>query len=109
MTQSTHTPTSEPEILTANTYFWHSGGSASHRRSNEERRKQEVAQFFRQIGLVDVSIQGDEVTARTHGNCKEQLEVCFSYSESCRNVYKHLSVTRDGRNSNITALRKLYN
>lgn len=37
-----------------------------------------------------------------------ELTAEFSYSESCHNVYKHLSITRNGKASNITQLRKLY-
>ena len=36
-----------PDILKANVYFWRPGGSASWRRSNEERRNSELAGFMR--------------------------------------------------------------
>lgn len=37
---------------------------------------------------------------------KTIIEVSFSYKESCRNIYKHFSVTRNGKSSNITGLKK---
>jgi len=80
-----------PEILTANTYFWSPGGSASSRRSNEKRRNGEVAHFI-------AANQGDLNAAG--------IEIDFSYSESCRNVYKTCKITRNGKRSNITAVRK---
>lgn len=36
-----------PEILTANTYFWQPGANAPWRRSNEEKRNSELADFMR--------------------------------------------------------------
>lgn len=39
---------------------------------------------------------------------RENLEVTFTYKESCNNVYKFLHVYRNGKRSNITQLRKLY-
>ena len=35
-----------PNILTANTYFWNSCSNAASRRSNEQRKMNEVEQFF---------------------------------------------------------------
>lgn len=89
-----------PSILTANTYFWTPSTNASDRRKNEEKKLNEVASFFETLGF-EVS-NTDRVIAK-----KDELEVVFSYSESCKNVYKHLSVTRNGKNSNITAIKKL--
>ena len=37
---------------------------------------------------------------------KKIIEIDFSYSESCRNVYKTCKITRNGKRSNITAVRK---
>lgn len=93
---------SEPTILTANTYFWTSGASASNRRRNEERNLATVADFFRALGM-QVSVSSDSVVGH-----KDGIRAVFSYSESCKNVYKSLSITRDGKSSNITSLRKLY-
>lgn len=93
---------SEPSILTANTYFWSAGDSASDRRRNESRNLTNVANFFKSIGM-NVKESGDKVVGE-----KDCVVAVFSYSESCKNVYKHLSVTRDGKCSNITSLRKLY-
>lgn len=36
-----------PEILKANTYFWHPGSTSSWRRSNEEKRNGELSEFMR--------------------------------------------------------------
>ena len=41
----------EPEILTANTYFWNPSGNASGRRRNEDKRIFEVKDFFESIGM----------------------------------------------------------
>jgi hypothetical protein len=91
----------EPAILTANTYFWTPGQNASTRRRNEERNQQVVADYLSALGFV-VTRSGDSVAATGYG-----LSIDFSYSESCSNVYKRLSVMRDGRGSNITAIRKI--
>jgi hypothetical protein len=87
--------------MTANTYFWSSSGSASSRRSNEQKRLDEVKAFLVNNGFVTAE-EGNSVTGERDG-----LTVAFSYSESCRNVYKHLTITRNGKRSNITALKKL--
>ncbi|NLT51945.1 MAG: hypothetical protein GXX85_13630 [Ignavibacteria bacterium] len=92
-----------PSILTANTYFWNSANSASSRRYCEEKRQNEVASFFSEIGF-NVKRNGDNVIAT-----KEEVEVVFHYSESCKNVYKTLSITKNGKKSNITAIKKLLN
>lgn len=89
-----------PEILTANCYFWNSGGSADQRRRNESNRINQVVNFFKQKGF-EVTQSGHCVNAKGFG-----LDVCFSYSESCKNVYKTLSVYRNGKKSNVTAIRK---
>lgn len=93
---------SEPSILTANTYFWKPGQNASSRRRNEERNQNKVADFFRSIGM-EVTQKGDDIFGQ-----KGYITAVFSYSESCKNVYKSLSVKRNGKNSNILSLRKLY-
>lgn len=93
---------SEPAILTTNTYFWSPSKHSGDRRNSEEKYRAIVADFFRQIGM-QVSEQGGKVIG-----VRGELIAEFSYSESCSNVYKHLSVTRNGKASNITQLRKLY-
>lgn len=80
-----------PEILTVNTYFWSPGRTASQRRSNEERRNSEVARFIEQ----------NKAALEAAG-----IVIDFEYSESCRNVYKRCVITRNGKRSNITAVRK---
>ena len=83
--------TSIPEILTAKTFFWTPGRHASERRSNEARRNGEVADF----------IAANQAALDTAG-----VVIDFSYSESCSNVYKTCRITRNGKLSNITAVRK---
>ena len=91
----------EPPILGANTYFWSPATAASSRRRNEDRQQAAVASYLAQLGF-QVERHGDAVIA-----LKAEVEVIFSYQESCTNVYKSLSVTRNGKNSNITTLRKI--
>ena len=90
-----------PNILTANTYFWASSSTANGRRKNEERNISTVVSFFPELGF-DVSHDNDTVKA-TNGT----INVRFHYSESCKNVYKSLEVTKNGKRSNITAIKKL--
>ena len=90
-----------PTIFTANTYFWGSNSGANSRRNAENRRQDEAANFFTAIGM-EVSRSGDTVTAEGHN-----LFIEFSYSESCKNVYKTLRIYRNGKKSNISSLRKL--
>ena len=90
--ETNETPAVEiPSIMTANTYFWTPSGSASGRRSNEKRRNGEVAEFLAE--------NADALKAAN-------VEVNFSYSESCHNVYKSCKITRNGKRSNVTAIRK---
>ena len=102
MESTINTAISEPAILSAGTYFWSAAGNASSRRRNEERHVASVAAYFAAIGL-DVAEEGcDHVTGRAH-----DLSATFSYSESCKNVYKSLRVVVAGKPSNITQLRRL--
>ena len=80
-----------PDILTANTYYWRPGSSASQRRSNEQRRAAEVQRFL-----------------ETHAAALERggITVEFTYDESCKNVYKHLAVYQHGVRKDIRALKK---
>lgn len=102
MTTQTTNQITEPEILTANTYFWSPQSNASGRRWNENRRQNEVDDFLTSLEF-EVTREGDSVVGK-----KGDLEVHFHYRESCRNVYKSFSVHRGEKKSNITALRKLY-
>ncbi len=90
-TTSTTTTSNIPSIMTANTYFWQPAGTASGRRSNEARRNAEVANF----------VESNKAALDAAG-----VVIDFSYSESCHNVYKTCSITRNGKRSNITAVRK---
>jgi len=92
-------------ILEANTYYWSPATHADGRRSRERRRVAEAERTLESLGF-GVSSDSNSVTgvAEFEG---EEIEVVFSYSESCRNVYKSLQVYRDGRRSNITLLRKM--
>lgn len=80
-----------PAILTANTYYWRPGSSASHRRSNEKRHADAVQRFL-----------------DTHAEALNAagISVEFSYSESCNNVYRHLAVYQNGVKKDIRALKK---
>ena len=77
-----------PSILTANVYFWSPGGSASQRRRNEERRRAEIENFLAAARVGEL----------------ENVVVEWNYSESCKNVYRHFRVYRNGKKSNIKGL-----
>lgn len=96
------TTAQEPSILTANTYFYKPASSANGRRRNEARHTADVAAWLLGLGL-SVTQNANGTLSATNGT----IEVHFSYSESCSIVRKSLSVTRNGKNSNITSLRKL--
>lgn len=98
-----------PEILTANTYYWRGSGCARSRRSNEDRRHEQVRDFFSQFDFLQVSSSGDYTyitDIQTGGN---MLDVTFEYSESCKNVYKRLAVNVNGKKSNVIGLVKIIN
>jgi hypothetical protein len=80
-----------PAILTAKTYFWSPATCANMRRRNEARRRDEVESF---IAANHEKLEAAGVT------------IDFSYSESCHNVYKTCEIRRNGKRSNITAVRK---
>lgn len=90
-----------PEILTANTYWWIPANNASNRRRNEERHLANVEAFFQKLGF-ETSIVGNYVNAELG-----QVQISFYYAESCKNVYKSLTIINNGRKSNITTLKKL--
>jgi hypothetical protein len=46
-------PDNAPDILTANTYFWHSCSSAPGRRSNENKRMNQVRAYFITEGFTE--------------------------------------------------------
>lgn len=103
MTTQVQTPAiAEPQILTANTYFWSPSSSANGRRSNEERKTNDVAAYLKSLGFQITKHDSNNVLAENG-----EIEVHFHYSESCKNVYKSLCVFKGGKKSNITALRKL--
>lgn len=94
----------EPSILTANCFNWLTSNIASSRRYSEEKRIKEVANYLRKIGFtVEEGVR--ELKATTG-----EINVTFSYEESCKNVYKSLSVyvekKGEWKKSNITAIRK---
>lgn len=90
-----------PSIISANTYFWASASNASSRRRNEEKRQKEVFDFFLSLGM-NTTQNGDTVVGE-----KDGIIAVFSYSESCKNVYKTFTVTKNGKRSNISALKKI--
>lgn len=94
---------SEPRILTAPVYFWRPASNASGCRSNEQRHIADVAAWFRSLGLT---VRTDSSGAWAQ-SADGTLLAEFQYNESCNHIYRHLSVWRNGKKSNITALRKL--
>ena len=90
----------EPSILSRNIYNWKPSSNASTRRAAEIRTLDQVSSYFKEIGL-EVKTDGDSVSGEAVG-----LSVVFTYRQSCKNVYKSLSVYSNGKKSNITALRK---
>lgn len=90
---------SEPDILTANCFYWNPGSTAALRTSAENRRQTQAGEWLKKAGLK-VSYSGDTVTAEGDG-----IVVEFSYYESCKNVYKSFTVYRGGKKSNIKGLR----
>lgn len=71
-----------------NAYFWSSAGNASQRRRNEEKFAESNPDFNIETknGLVEVS---------------------FSYSESCKNIYYSLDIRLDGEKKDIRLLKKI--
>ena len=92
----------EPGVLTANCYFRKPAANAGQRRKNEQKQIEVVCDFFKSLGF-DIKTDGFSVCDAKIGN----IEVHFSYSESCKNVYKTFSVYKDGKKSNILTIRKL--
>lgn len=80
-----------PAILTANTYYWKPSSSASGRRSNEKRHADQVQRF---LDTHAETLQAAGITVE------------FSYSESCHNVYKSLTIYKNGVKKDIRALKK---
>jgi len=97
------TKTVEPAILTAKTYFWYPGGTASQRRRNEKHRLHEVECFLGELGFDVFMGESGHIIGEKH-----DITVDFSYSESSKHVYKRLSIYKNGKLSNITTLRKMY-
>lgn len=94
----------EPDILTANTYYWSPDSNAHGRRRSEERKLASVANYLESIGFTIQTHDTSKVIAQ-----KGDVEVDFRYSESTKNVYKTLSVHKNGKKSNISAIRKIAN
>jgi uncharacterized FlaG/YvyC family protein len=88
---TTTSETTLPEILTANTFYWRPGSSASSRHSNEQRHTEAVQRFL---------------DAHTEAIAAAGLSIEFSYSESCNNVYKRLEIYQNGTKKDIRALKK---
>lgn len=80
-----------PDIMTANCYFWKPSGSASGRRANEKRHCADVQKFIDEYkDVLDAA----------------GIEIEFSYSESAKKVYKRCTITKHGRRSNITVVKR---
>ena len=63
-----------PAVVTANTYFWSSQGSASGRRSNESRHQNTIADFCLSVNALVPTVQAEG-----------------TYRETCSNVYKSMT------------------
>lgn len=81
-----------PKILCANTYFWTPARTSAQRRTNELRAAREVQAFIDKVRSI----------LEQHN-----MTIEFSYYESANHVYKRVVVRRNGRKSNITALRNV--
>lgn len=90
-----------PTILTANTHLWQPATAATNRRISEERNLGIVEHFLRSIGFTT-----QRFTNTVHGS-RDGIKVKFFYMESPTRVFKALSVSKDGKKSNITTLKKL--
>lgn len=98
----------EPAILTAKTFFFRPSSNASGRRRNESRQHSIVIGFLEGLGFSILRADDEISVGVLNHESLGRIEVEFYYSESCKNVYRRLSVTRNGKVSNITLLRKLY-
>ena len=92
----------EPSIFTANAYHWNSGGNAETRRKNEEKQTDAVCDYLVALGFEIQTHTSTIVVAK-----REEVEVFFNYRESAKNVFKSLAVTKAGKRSNVTLLRKI--
>ena len=75
-----------PEIVTANTWKWIPCHTSAGRRSMEKRRKREFQWFLSQLPKMD------------------NIVIDWEYRETKLSVYKHFSVFRNGKKSNIKGL-----
>ena len=98
---------SEPTILTEKTFFYHPAFNASGRRRSENKQHSIVKRYFEDLGFKVTRSDGEYTGAGIQHVKFGKVEVLFYYTETCKNVYKTLSVTRDGKASNITLLRKI--
>lgn len=94
-------PSNAPAILSANTYFWTPAGSADSRRRSEDAKLSSVERYLESHKFATKRTP-EHVYATGHG-----LEIDFYYSESAKNVYKSLSILRDGKKSNVSSLVKV--
>lgn len=90
----------EPSILTCNVWHWTPNTAAHARRAAEDRHATTVARYLSESGFT-VEDAGRGYVRASKGN----VHVSFDYSETCRTVRRHLAVTRDGKRSNVRALR----
>ncbi len=97
----------EPSILTAKVYWWKPGSNANSRRHNETRRRSEVERFLQDLDFKTTSIING-IMGEMYHSMFGKISVHFEYFESCKSVYRYLSITVNGKTSNIKLLRKLY-
>lgn len=97
-----------PEIFGENVYFKYPGVNAHTRRNNEAKYRAEAKEFFKKnkytiLGIYTENRNAIKAEIKTP---KGLICVRFSYSESCNNVYKRLSVYLDDTKKDIRLIKK---
>jgi len=104
--KTTNTTTIEiPSELTENTYFSYPQRTANQRRAKEEKKLETIKWFFIELDL-DVEMRDNSVVGTTINDFGD-LYFEYTYSESCKNVYKKFEIYVDGSKKNITFLKKM--
>ena len=93
----------EPDILTANTYFWIPGHDENNRQKREYYYCNMVKNFLKYTVGMEVIEEDRKITAK-----KDNITVMFEYHENYNYVTKKCSVYNGEKKSNIRTLRKLY-
>lgn len=96
----------EPNILSANTFYWQPSQSADGRRRNETNRRDEARTYLKALGFELKCGDAHHVYGERWFD-GVPVFVSFDYSETCEHVYKSLAVWKGENKSNITFLRKI--